>query len=169
MVCACALLPNNLRSGLILSRNQSEYLSNLIGDIVNEKLFVFNTNSGVYFFSTKENLNSMIVKLVMEYLSEHLLKESHFTLSRNTKIFDDSLVKILTDKEISSLGWKNFISSFLNQLDPFYGDPMIINGLFKRFVYLIKEYGNNQQLEYMKKRMNILRSRVDLDLAKDII
>lgn len=100
MVCVCALLPNNLRSGLILSRNQSEYLSNLIGDIINEKLFVFNTNSGVYFFSTKENLNYMIVKLVMEYSSEHLLKESRFTLSRNTKIFDDSLVKILTDKEI---------------------------------------------------------------------
>lgn len=169
MICVCALLPNKLRSGLILNRNQSEYLSKLIGDTVNEKLFVFNTTSGVYFFSTKENLNSVIIKLVMKYLSEHLLSESHFTLSRNTKIFDDRFVKILTDKEISSLGWKNFISSFLNQLNPFYGDSKFIHGLFKRFVYLIKEHGNNQQLDYMKNRMNLLRSRVNLDLAQDII
>ena len=169
MVCVCALIPNKFNSGLIISRSQSKNLSKFIEDFINEELFVFNTTSGVYIFSSNENLNSMIVKLVMKFLEDNLFKENHITLSRNAKIFDVRFVKILSDKKISSLGWKNFISSFINQLNPFYGDSKFIHGLFKRFVYLIKEHGNNQQLDYMKNRMNVLRSRVNLDLAQDII
>ena len=110
----------------------------------------------------------MIVKLVMKFLEDNLFKENHITLSRNAKIFDVRFVKILSDKKISSLGWKNFISSFINQLNPFYGNSNFIHGLFRRFVFLIKENGNSQQLDYFKNRMNILRSRVDLDLALNV-
>lgn len=168
MVCVCALIPSKFKSGLIISRLQSKNLSKFIEDFINEELFVFNTTSGVYIFSSNENLNSVIVRLVMKFLEDNSFEENHITLSRNTKIFDDRFVKILSDKKISSLGWKNFISSFINQLNPFYGNSNFIHGLFRRFVFLIKENGNSQQLDYFKNRMNILRSRVDLDLALNV-
>ena len=167
MKCVCALLPEYQGSGLIVTRDQSEVLSKLISKTVHEELFVFNTTLGVYFFSSALIHSAKIIEIIMNYLGENGLTESRFTLAKNTSVFDDQFRNILMDEDLSSLSWKNFISSFLNQLDPFYGDSKFIHGLFKRFVFLVKEHGNNRQLTYLKKRMNMLRSRVDLKLLLD--
>ena len=55
----------------------------------------------------------------------------------------ENVLKILDkaiNKKVTPLGWKNFISSFLSQLDPFYGECVPIHGLFKKFVYLLRDW-----------------------------
>jgi len=55
------------------------------------------------------------------------------------------------------------MSSFLVQLDPFYGELKSVHSLFKDFVAAVKTLGNEQQLLYLKRKMNVLRQRVELN------
>ena len=93
MVCVCALIPNKFNSGLIISRSQSKNLSKFIEDFINEELFVFNTTSGVYIFSSNENLNSMIVKLVMKFLEDNLFKENFWSFRVGFSLNDKWFIK----------------------------------------------------------------------------
>jgi hypothetical protein len=40
-----------------------------------------------------------------------------------------------------------------------------IHSLFKDFVAVLKEYGSEEQLCYLKKKMNVLRSRITVDIS----
>jgi hypothetical protein len=70
--------------------------------------------------------------------------------------------RVLQDEKTSAFSWKNFINSFLVQLDPFVGDSNSIACLFKSFVGIIKLKGNKGQLDFLKHKMNVLRERIDL-------
>ena len=75
---------------------------------------------------------------------------------------------VLQDNASSDFAWKNFISSFLGQLKPFVGDSRCIGSLFKNFVGIVKFKGDKAQLDYLKRKMNLLRERVDIGVLFEV-
>jgi hypothetical protein len=61
----------------------------------------------------------------------------------------------------------NLISCFIGHLNPFVCVSTAFATLFKTFVGIVKLRGTVAQLDYLKRKMNLLRERVDLgDLFK---
>ena len=76
-------------------------------------------------------------------------------------LFYKEIALALNDHASSALSWKNFISSFLIQLDPFNGEIKSVHSLFKDFVHVVKTVGV-PPLTYLKSKMNSLRQRVEI-------
>jgi len=163
MICVCAIGRQKPSCPPIVSKRFKDHLSRQLKQFSQGELFIFNTRMGMFVFVEKESDKNKCIEQCRILVAAN--NNGGLILYKKDHLFTQALVEILTDKQVTPLGWKNFISSFLSQLDPFYGDSTAVHGLFKKFVYLLKEHGDERQLNYMKKRMNILRSRVRLDLS----
>lgn len=163
MICVCAIGREKPSCPPIVLKRVKDHLSQRLKQFSQGEVFIFNTRMGIFVFVEKENDKNKCIEQCHILVAAN--NKSDLILYKKNYLFTQALVEILTDKQVTPLGWKNFISSFLSQLDPFYGDSTAVHGLFKKFVYLLKEHGDERQLNYMKKRMNILRSRVRLDLS----
>ena len=102
---------------------------------------------------------------IADYVAQKTDRGSFINTSKNHDFFRNATRDFLNRPNTTSMVWKNFISSFLIQLNPFYGDILPIHSLFKDFVAVLKEYGSEEQLCYLKKKMNVLRSRVTVDIS----
>lgn len=162
MICVCAIGRQKPSCPPIVLKRLKDHISQHHKQFSQGELFIFNTRMGMFVFVEKESDKNKCIEQCRILVAAN--NKSGLILYKKDHLFTQALVEILTDKQVTPLGWKNFISSFLSQLDPFYGDSTAVHGLFKKFVYLLKEHGDERQLNYMKKRMNILRSRVRLDL-----
>ena len=165
MICICAILPNNPHKGLLLQRTTEKKLSEFIKQHTLGVSFIFNTQSGIFIFTCADKVSDWLLKNISDYITQKTQKGSFIDTSNNHNFFRGVIRNILNCPDSSSLAWKNFMSSFLIQLNPFYGDSFAINSLFRDFISVIKEYGNEEQRCYLKKRMDILRSRVTLDIS----
>ena len=165
MICICAILPNNPYKGLLLQRTAEQEISELIKKHGSSDSFIFNTQSGIYIFASPEIVSEYLLKQIADYMGQKTDRGSFIHTSNNQNFFRNATRDILNRTNASSLVWKNFISSFLIQLNPFYGDVLPIHSLFKDFVAVLKEHGSEEQLCYLKKKMNILRSRVTVDIS----
>ena len=146
-----------------MSRQGQESLFHWLWKTTQEPSFVFNTTQGIYLFIAKEHCTISMEKQLDDYLKARI-SEGYilYNCSSEPNYFLDEVGSILQDKSASSFAWKNFISSFLVQLNPFVGDSTAIASLFKKFVGIVKFMGNKKQLDYLKRKMNLLRERVDL-------
>ena len=168
MQCGFVIKSNRSESALLLGRQEQMNLSQWLKRIIVDHLFVFNTTQGVYLFMAEEHCSAWLEEQLNVYLQEKI-RGSYvlYNHSNNLHFFNEEVGQILQDESNSSLGWKNFISSFLGQLNPFVGDSIAIATLFKSFVGMVKLSGTTVQLDYLKRKMNLLRERVDLgDLLK---
>ena len=163
MICICSIGYQRPSYPPAVSVKLKNQLSQQLKQNTQGEVFLFNTRIGMFVFIEKQSDQKKCIKQCLMFLSA--INKNDLILHEKDYLFSQAFVEILTDKKVTPLGWKNFISSFLSQLDPFYGECVAIHGLFKKFVYLLKENGDERQLNYMKKRMNILRSRVSLDLS----
>lgn len=164
MICIGAALRATPLKGLLIRRNDERKLRDFVYTQTNYSPFVFNTRSGLFIFLPIEYCEDGLSYKI----EQHLLGVAHRfvwkTSPSNFCFFRHKFKEILTSPDYSSLVWKNFISSFLSQLKPFRGEIGPIHGLFKDVVGILKLHGNEEQMFYYKKKMDTLRSRVELDI-----
>lgn len=163
MQCGFVIKSNRSQRTLLLARQEQKNLSQWLAEIIGDHLFVFNTTEGVYLFLAEEHCTALLEKQLDTYLQKRI--SSSYVLSNrsnNINFFTEEVGQILQDDTSSCFMWKNFISSFLGQLNPFVGDSTAIATLFKTFVGIVKVRGTVAQLDYLKRKMNLLRERVDL-------
>lgn len=165
MICICAILTNNPYKGLLLQRAAEKKISELIKEQTSGDSFIFNTQSGIYIFASPEIVNDWSLNEIADYVAQKTDRGSFINTSKNHDFFRNATRDFLNRPNTTSMVWKNFISSFLIQLNPFYGDILPIHSLFKDFVAVLKEYGSEEQLCYLKKKMNVLRSRITVDIS----
>lgn len=162
MICICAAFPIKRQKGLLLDRSLQEKLQIQIQNQIGYSPFLFNTEKGFYVFYDRKDHKETLAASVAYYLNEnaapHRLVASHQT----PHFFAKEIQEALNNPEASCFAWKNFISSFLYQLDPFKGSVRAISSLFKAFVEVVKKHGETNQLIYLKRKMNRLRSQVDV-------
>lgn len=168
MQCGFVIKSNRNERMVLLARQEQKNFSQWLTKTIADNLFVFNTTEGVYIFIAQEHCTAWLEEQLDTYLEEKIsgtyLLHNH---SNHLHFFTEEVGQILQDETSSSFVWKNFISSFLGQLNPFVGDSTAIATLFKTFVEIVKLRGTTAQLDYLKRKMNLLRERVDLgDLLK---
>ena len=129
------------------------------------KPFVFNSIKGTYIFVRKTETFENIEKILISFFSQ---KDLNRITIHNTSFrpyfFRNLTTDILTSDELSALGWKRFMSSFLLQIDPYdpSNSPESIK-VFARFKENLLINGTKLQRRFFKRRMKILRDRVSLD------
>ena len=163
MQCGFVIKSNRSERTLLLARQEQKNLSQWLAEIIADHLFVFNTTEGVYLFLAEEHCTALLEKQLDTYLQKRI--SSRYVLSNRSNhinFFTEEVGQILQNDTSSCFMWKNFISSFLGQLNPFVGDSIAIANLFKTFVGIVKLRGTVAQLDYLKRKMNLLRERVDL-------
>ena len=148
-----------------MKRTAEKKISELIKQHTSGVSFIFNTQSGIYIFASPEIVSEWLLKQIADYIAQKTDRGSFIDTSDNPDFFRSILRDILNRPNATSMAWKNFISSFLIQLNPFYGDVLPIHSLFKYFVAALKEHGNEEQIGYLKEKMNVLRSRVTVDIS----
>ncbi len=163
MVCGFVVKSFLKEKCLLLSRQAQNTLANDLAHFLGYRPFIFNTRQGIYLFLASADCTPFLEEKLKAYCKTtisvpHLL----YNCSKQLNFFMNEVAIALNDKNSSSLGWKSFISSFLGQLDPFIGASHPVASLFKRFVGIIKFKGKKTQLDYLKRKMNLLRERVDL-------
>ena len=163
MLCGFTIKPTRKKKNLLLSRQGQEGLFHWMWKTTQEPSFVFNTTQGIYLFIAKEHCTISMEKQLDDYLKARISKDYIlYNCSSEPNYFLDEVGGVLQDESASTYAWKNFISSFLVQLNPFVGDSKAVASLFKNFVGIVKLTGNKKQLDYLKRKMNLLRERVDL-------
>lgn len=163
MLCGFTIKPTHKKKNLLLSRQGQESLFHWLWKTTQEPSFVFNTTQGIYLFIAKEYCTISLEKQLDDYLKKCISEDYIlYNCSSAPNYFLDEVGGVLQDESASTFAWKNFISSFLVQLNPFVGDSIAIASLFKNFVGIVKFMGNKKQLDYLKRKMNLLRERVDL-------
>lgn len=167
MICICAVKTNSLPKGVLLSREEQLELCHLIRDLIGYTPFVFNTQRGLYIFFHEKDCSVSIITQLKSYLTNKGGKHSFVHAYQQVNYFENEITQVLNDTQGSSLAWKNFISSFLIQLDPFEGEVHAVYGMFNRFVAVVKSEGNLSQLDHLKQKMNRLRSKVNLSAIMD--
>lgn len=163
MICAYVAKPLQESKGLILDRKKVTRLTDLLKDKLGYPPFVCNTQRGVYVFCDRLDCEENI-KVVIETFARDHADEGFQFLSpyASSSYFFKEVAAVLNDESASAFAWKKFMSSFLLQLDPFNGELKSVHSLFKDFVEAVKTLGNEQQLIYLKRKMNVLRQRVEL-------
>ncbi|MGB1448345.1 MAG: hypothetical protein ACPG8F_00755 [Flavobacteriaceae bacterium] len=163
MLCGFAITSRLGDPMLLLTRKDQQKLTDWLRNELGEAPFVFNTNKGLYLFLEKESCSAYLVTRLNHFLTQYI---SHpyllYNCSNEPHFFYKELTQVLQDKGMSTYAWKNFISSFLFQLQPFVGNSKSVFSLFKSFVAVIKLSGNEAQLSYLKRKMNLLRERVNI-------
>lgn len=163
MLCGFTIKPTHKKKNLLLSRQGQESLFHWLWKTIQEPSFVFNTTQGIYLFIAEEHCTISMEKQLDDYLKKCISEDYIlYNCSSAPNYFLDEVGGVLQDESTSTFAWKNFISSFLVQLNPFVGDSTAIASLFKNFVGIVKLKGNKKQLDYLKRKMNLLRERVDL-------
>ena len=163
MLCGFTIKLRHSKKKLLLSRQRQESLSHWLWKTTQDHSFVFNTSQGLYLFLAQEHCTKSMEKQLDAYLQEHISDDYIlYNCSLEPNYFVHEVGRVLQDEKTSTFSWKNFVNSFLVQLNPFVGDSNSIASLFKRFVGIIKLKGNKAQLDYLKHKMNVLRERVDL-------
>ena len=163
MLCGFKIKPAHGKKKLLLSRQGQESLFHWLWKTTQDHSFVFNTTQGLYLFLPIEHCTASMGKQLDNYLQGKISEDYIlYNCSVEPHFFMNEVGRVLQDEKTSTFSWKNFINSFLVQLDPFVGDSNSIACLFKSFVGIIKLKGNKAQLDYLKHKMNVLRERVDL-------
>ena len=164
MICAYVAKPLRETRGLILNRKKVTHLTDLLKGKLGYPPFVCNTQRGLYVFCDRMDCEENIKAVTESFVREHANEELQFlTPYASSSYFYKEIAAVLNDESASAFAWKNFMSSFLVQLDPFYGELKSVHSLFKDFVAAVKTLGNDQQLLYLKRKMNVLRQRVELN------
>lgn len=171
MVCRIVLKPISPSEKLFLNRQKQKELSEYLESILGYKPFVFNTIRGTYIFVSKREPYWRIKQILIGFFSStELDKIKMYNTSLTPKFFRKLTKRTLHSGEISALGWKRFISSFLIQVDP-YNLKSSQNSIvvFKRFQNSITKNGNKYQRKYFKRKLKTLRNRVSLDAIQKMI
>jgi len=164
MVCCIVLKRTKKYQALLFNRQEQAVLSSHLESILSYKPFIFNNSKGTYIFVKKKESFNRIEKILINFFSPSELDQIAINNTSLMPNFFRNLTRhTLTSNEISALGWKRFISSFLLQIDPYdpNNSPYSIK-VFKRFRRNIKINGNKLQRKFFKRRMKMLRDRVSL-------
>lgn len=163
MICAYVAKQIHEKNGLVLNRKKVKALEELLHHKLGYLPFICNTQRGLYIFLDQQDCEEWITNEVEVYIKDLSPLQLQFLTTFTTpSYFHKEIALILNDEAASALSWKNFMSSFLVQLDPFKGEPKSIHSLFKDFVHAVKTLGNEQQLDYLKRKMDVLRQRVEI-------
>lgn len=169
MICGYVAKNSKGSKGLIINRVDQKRLADTLSHYLQYKPFVYNTQFGLYVFLDKNDCNTLLEDEVKKYLQLHSKETHHFNPCHgNHGFFKSEIKSILNDDGASSFAWKNFISSFLSQLQPFKGEAKSVHALFKGFVKILKDNGSKAQLDYLKHKMNLLRSRISVSVFLDL-
>ena len=171
MVCCIVLRPVTKCQTLLFNRHRQALLSGHLELNLSYKPFIFNSTKGTYIFVKKKDSFDKIEKILIKFLSQSELDRItlHDTSFR-PNFFRNVTEQVLTSEEISALGWKRYISSFLLQVDPY--DPSTSPHsikVYKRFRNNIKLNGTKFQRKFFKRRMKMLRDRVSLKSIEDLL
>lgn len=162
MICICAAFPKKRQKGLLIDRVMQQKLQAYISQKIGYKPFLFNTEKGFYVFFEAKDRTQDLEASIAYYLDQNAASHQLIAAHTHPSFFVEELIQVLNNPDASCFAWKNFISSFLIQLDPFKGSVRAIHSLFKEFVEVVKKRGNTTQLEYLKRKMNSLRARVNV-------
>jgi len=164
MICGYIAKSKKQYQGLVINRSAQKELKKELSYSMGYSPFIYNTNYGLYFFLEKSNCKNHFEIFLEKKLKLYAeIPHQLYRCYKDNNFFYNEVVFVLTDEKSSPLAWKNFISSFLGQLDPFNGDTKSVHSLFKLFVNIIKEVGDDTQLIYLKQKMNNLRARVNIN------
>ena len=171
MVCCIVLRPVAKCQTLLFNRHRQALLSRHLELNLSYKPFIFNSTKGTYIFVKKKDNFEKIKNILIKFFSQTDLDEiTIYDTSFRPNFFRNVTKQVLTSEEISALGWKRYISSFLLQVDPY--DPSTSpHGIkvFKRFRQNIKRNGTKFQRKFFKRRMKMLRERVSLQSIEDLL
>lgn len=163
MICAYLVRPIALNESLFIDRKDQLKISLDFELYLGYMPFIYNSSQGMYFFIDKNDCNKLVERWVCNNIEAFTQVPFEIIATHyNTHYFQEIINAHLTDQKISALAWKRTISSFLTQLKPFQGDTKSVYNLFLYFVEIIKKSGNKSQLEYLKHKMNQLRTRVTI-------
>lgn len=171
MVCCVVVIPLQKCQILLLNRSEQAVLSTLLESGLSYKPFIFNSSKGVYIFVKKKASFQNIEQILTAYFDEINLKNVtiHDTSFR-PDFFRNRTRQILDSEQLSVLGWKKFISSFIMQIDPF--NPSVESNsieVFERFYNCVRLHGSKHQKKYLKRKLKILRQRVSLKPIENLL
>lgn len=171
MVCCIVLKPVAKCQTLLFNRHRQALLSSHLESNLSYKPFIFNSTKGTYIFVKKKDTFEKIEKILISFFSQSDLNQlTIYDTSFRPNFFRNVTKQVLNSNEISVLGWKRYISSFLLQIDPYdpNSSPHSIK-VFTRFRRNIKINGSKLQRKFFKRRMKMLRERVSLQSIEDIL
>lgn len=171
MICCIVLKPRNKCQTLILNRHRQGLLSSHLESNLSYKPFIFNSTRGTYIFVHEKETFEKIENIIFLFFSQvDLNKITIYDTSLRPNFFRNLTKQTITSNEISALGWKRFMSSFLLQVDP-YSRTTSSNSIevFKRFRRNIKANGTKLQRKFFKRRMKMLRDRVSLEAIENLL
>jgi len=125
----------------------------------------------VYIFVKKKESFEKIQMLLHSFPDQSVIEQFNmYNAAVRPQFFRTVIKKILHSKEISALGWKRFINSFLLQIDP-YDHRTSPNNItvFEKFCTCIRFNGNKHQRKFFKNRLKILRERVSLEAIEKML
>lgn len=171
MVCCIVLKSRKNCKSLLLNRHKQALLFTYLESNLSYQPFIFNTIKGVYIFVKKKESFENIEKILIPFFSQKDLEQiSIYDTSLRPYFFRNLTKHTITSNNVSALGWKRFMSSFLHQIDPYSSEssPNSIK-VFKRFRRTIKTSGTKLQRKFFKQRMKMLRERVSLQSIEDLL
>ncbi len=171
MVCCIVLKPRNKCQTLFLNRRKQDLLSSYLESNLSYKPFIFNSNKGTHIFVKKKETYEKIEHILINFFSQNDLNQiAIYNTSLRPKFFRNLTKQTITSSDLSALGWKRFINSFLLQIDP-YNPTTSAHSIvvFKRFRRNIKINGTKLQRKFFKKRMKMLRERVSLEAIENLL
>lgn len=171
MVCCIVLKPISHCEKLFLNRQKQKALTDHLESVLRYKPFVFNTTRGTYIFVKKRESYNHIKQILTDFFSQAELDQMKMeNTSLRPHFFRKLTKRTLHSREISALGWKRFISSFLMQIDP-YNSKSSQNNIvvFETFQNSITNNGSKYQRKYFKRKLKTLRNRVSLGSIEKLI
>jgi uncharacterized protein YcgL (UPF0745 family) len=171
MVCCIVLKSTKKSQVLIFSRKRQALLSRHIERELSYKPFIFNSSKGAYIFVKKKESFREIEELLISFFSQaDLDKIIIYNTSVRPRFFRKLTKQTLNSNDISALGWKGFINSFVIQINPYDPNTSAYSlKIFRRFKKNIKANGSNVQRKFFKRKMKILRKRVSLDSIENLL
>jgi len=171
MVCCIVLKSTKKRQVLLFSRQRQALLSRYLERSISYKPFIFNSSKGVYIFVKKKEGFEEIKDVLINFFSQTDLNQINmYDTSLKPYFFRNLTKQTLTSNELSALGWKRFMNSFLLQIDPY--DPTTSPHsikVFKRFRRNIKVNGTQFQRKFYKRKIKMLRQRVSLETIENML
>lgn len=171
MVCCIVLKSTKKCQVLLFNRQRQAVLSRHLEMILSYKPFIFNSSKGAYIFVKKKESFEEIKDVLINFFSQTDLNQINmYDTSLKPYFFRNLTKQTLTSNELSALGWKRFMNSFLLQIDPY--DPTTSPHsieVFKRFRRNIKVNGTKFQRKFFKRRIKMLRQRVSLETIENML
>ena len=156
---------------MLFSRQRQAVLSRHLERSISYKPFIFNSSKGVYIFVKKKEGFEEIKDVLINFFSQTDLNQINmYDTSLKPYFFRNLTKQTLTSNELSALGWKRFMNSFLLQIDPY--DPTTSPHsikVFKRFRRNIKVNGTQFQRKFYKRKIKMLRQRVSLETIENML